>query len=80
MNRLISSLKKNGFDISSEFGALKLNFLISMLVIMALLVVNTNFLEGTVSSVVLKQLVSLGFVVMLIVSCYSIGYRSKQQP
>lgn len=77
MNRLISSLKKNGFDISSELGALKLNFLISQLIIMALLVANTNFLEGTVSSVVLKQLVLLGLVVMLIVGCYSIGYRSK---
>jgi phosphoglycerol transferase MdoB-like AlkP superfamily enzyme len=77
VNRLISSLKKNGFDISSELGALKLNFLISQLIIMALLVANTNFLEGTVSSVVLKQLVLLGLVVMLIVGCYSIGYRSK---
>ncbi|MGO3664805.1 hypothetical protein [Psychrobacter sp. AOP31-E1-50] len=78
MNQLIASLKKNGFDISSELGSLKLNFLISQLIIMALLLINTDFLGDTVSSIVLKQCVSMGIVVMLIVSCCSIGSRSKQ--
>ncbi|WP_440464334.1 hypothetical protein [Psychrobacter sp. ASPA161_6] len=78
MNQLIASLKKNGFDISSELGSLKLNFLISQLIIMALILMNTDFLEGTVSSITLKQCTLVGLVVILIVSCYSIGCRSKQ--
>lgn len=78
MNRLISFLQINGFDIKSELGVLKLNFLISQLIIMALILMNTDFLEGTVSSIVLKQCVLAGFIVMLTVACYSIGSRSNQ--
>lgn len=78
MNRLISTLKKNGFDISSEVGALKLNFLISQLVIALLLINETKFLIDSVSSVLLKQMVVLGLAIMLVVSCFSIGYRSKE--
>lgn len=78
MDRVLLLLRKNGFDINSELGSLKLNFLISQLIIMALILMNTDFLEGTVSSIVLKQCVLVGLVVMMVVSGCSVVRRLKQ--
>ena len=79
MDTLIHILEKNGFDLSSELGLLKFNYLLAQFIITILLIANIIFLDSSIFKLVLLTLVIISLVLSITISTCAISRRSKQR-
>lgn len=77
MITIIRFLSKNGIEVSSELGLAKFNLIIFQLIALTLMVINSGFLEQSVSYLMLKVAVVLALILSMIVTYYSGTNRLK---